>query len=123
MTNWVKYAMNVLLVSFHSTLQINVDNAVMNSDSKNALEELKLLLEMGIGDIPILVKKFINVIVKTVFLRKKNTNCIVATIFVQKDILELLVIVATMMECSGVTIISRRVPVFVVDAMICCILS
>jgi len=114
--------MNVLLVSFHSILQTNVKVVAVNSDSNNVLEELKLPLETGIGDIPILVNKYTNVVVRTVFLRKKNTNCIVATIFVRKDIQELLVIVATMMEYFGVTIISRRVAIFVLDAMICYIL-
>jgi len=110
-------------VSFHSILQINVNNAVMNLDFNNALEELKLLLEMGIGDIPILVKKYTNAIVRSVFLRKKNISFMMGTIFVRKDILELLVTVATMMECFGVTIISRRVPLFVANVTIFCTLS
>ena len=95
----------------------------MNSDSKNVLEELTLTLELDIGDILTLVKKYTNAMLRNVFLRKNNTECIVATIFVQKDILELFVTAATMMECFGVTVISRRVAVLVVNAMIYCILS
>jgi len=116
MTNWIKYVITVHTVSFHSTLKTNVEFAVVNLDSKSVLEELRLLLRMGIGDNRTLVKKFTNAIIRTVLLRRKSTSCMMATIFVEKDILELVVKVAIIMECFGVTIIFRRASVAVANA-------
>ena len=81
----------------------------MNSDSKNAVVELRLSLEVDIGDILILVITSINAIVLIAFLKKKNINYMMATIYAKKDIQEQHVKVVILMEYFGEITTSNKI--------------